>query len=82
MGREVIRQKSETFILNDQGCRRRQNMYHVKKSLSPGETEYLIVGGGLAALPLARKLAGEGRCVLLAEAGTYLGYEIGRYYRP
>ena len=57
-------------------------MYNMKKSLSPGETEYLIVGGGLAALPLARKLAGGGSRVLVAEAGTYLGYEIGRYYRP
>ena len=57
-------------------------MINERKELIYGETEYLIVGSGLAALPLAKKLAEDGRNVLVAEAGTYTGYEVCRYYRP
>lgn len=44
--------------------------------------EYVIIGGGLAALPLAQSLARSGRSVLVTEASTSLCYEISRYYRP
>ncbi len=57
-------------------------MNNVKKMLVDEVMDYLIVGSGLAVLPLSRKLAEEGKRILLAEAGTYMGYEICRYYRP
>jgi flavin-dependent dehydrogenase len=42
----------------------------------------LVIGGGLAGLPVAKLLAERGRSVLLVESDTFLGYEIGAYQRP
>ena len=46
------------------------------------EVDLLVVGGGLAGLPIAKAYASSGKKVLLVEKGTFLGYEIGQWQRP
>lgn len=46
------------------------------------EVDLLITGAGLAGMALAEKSAKNGKKVLLIEGRTYLGYEIGAWYRP
>lgn len=46
------------------------------------EVELLVIGGGLAGIPIAYKSADNGKRTLIIEQRTFLGYEIGAWQRP
>ena len=41
--------------------------------------DIMLIGGGLAGLPIARLFSERGKSVLLVESGTFLGWEIGMF---
>jgi flavin-dependent dehydrogenase len=46
------------------------------------DVELLVIGGGLAGIPIAYRSAYNGKRTLIIEQKTFLGYEIGLWQRP